>query len=113
DARINFHIPIKLRITGDLTDDRLEQLSETLARTLQARLALAERTLRARYDLSTAGIELAAREPYDAGRASEDDDSYLIPSYDKGGQAVSATVKAPRRPWIILKAISFHAYVSP
>jgi hypothetical protein len=43
--QVNCYIPIKLRITGRLSDSQLDGLSDTLVRALAARISFAERTI--------------------------------------------------------------------
>lgn len=114
-AQINCYIPIKLRIVGELNDAQLEQLGQTLVRTLQARIAFAERSLAARYNLTDWGGASESRETYDPAYADGADATYQIPSYNGGGQRVSMRLAEPApkgvRPWIIRIAINFHATV--
>lgn len=114
-AQINCHLPIKLRIVGELSDTQLEQLGQTLVRILRARLALAERTIAARYKLADWAGDSAIREAYDPAYAEAAGASYQLPAYDRQGQRVSMRLqeKAPKgmRPWIIRKAINFRARV--
>ncbi len=114
-TQINCHLPIKLRIVGELSDAQLEQLGQTLVRTLQARLAFAERTIAARYNLVDWAGESVVREAYDPAYADLNGAAYQIPSFDGQGQRVSMRLAEPApkgvRPWIIRKAINFHASV--
>ncbi|HMN31288.1 MAG TPA: hypothetical protein PKE45_24265, partial [Caldilineaceae bacterium] len=110
-SQINCYLPIKLRLVGEPSETQLEQLGQLLVRTLQARLAFAERTIAARYNLAALDGESDVREAYDPARAADGGGRYAIPAYDRQGQPVSVTVQARGRPWIIRRAIEFHAYV--
>ncbi|MCB0109982.1 MAG: hypothetical protein KDE53_28870, partial [Caldilineaceae bacterium] len=102
-------------IVGELSDAQLEQLGQTLVRTLQARLALAERTIAARYNLADWAGAHEVREAYDPAYADAGGAAYQIPSFDGQGQRVSMRLAEPApkgvRPWIIRIAINFHAHV--
>lgn len=119
-AQINCHLPIKLRIVGELGDAQLEQLGPTLVRLVQARLALAERTIAARYNVTAMSGKRDVREAYDPAFAEIPAAAYHLPAYDRLGDRVSMHLEesAPKRlppkqqhPWGILKAMNFHARV--
>ncbi len=114
--RINCYIPVRLCITGRLNDAQLEQLSETVVRTLTARIDFAERTIMSANGgrFQRGSVEIV-REGYDPARADEADGSYQVTSYQSGGRPTVLPLRGgpPRsqRPWIIRKAINFHARV--
>jgi hypothetical protein len=114
--RINCYIPIRLCITGRLTDAQLEQLSETVALSLTARIAFARRTIMSAdgESLEARSIEMV-REGYDPTREDAADEAYRVPSYDGGGRPtvipLRRAARRSQRPWIIRKAINFHALV--
>ncbi|MCB0186093.1 MAG: hypothetical protein KDE31_17610, partial [Caldilineaceae bacterium] len=119
-AQINCYIPIKLRIVGDLNDAQLEQLGQTLVRTLQARLTLAERTIAACDNVTAMIGKGEVREAYDPALAESLAAAYHLPSSDRLGDRVSMHLEEsaprrlppkPKRPWVILKAINFHVRV--
>ena len=112
--QINCHIPIKLRLVGTPSESQLEQLGQTLTRSLHERITFAERTIASRYNLSTVGAATELRESYDPARVEIDGSAYQIPSYDRHGSPVSMRLTEPakpKRPWIIRKAIHFHAKI--
>ena len=109
--QINCYLPIKLRIVGELSDAQLEQLGQTLVRSLRTRLAFAERTIAAHHNLVTIGGASEVREAYDPAREESESSSYRIPSYQQKGQLVSMALQTQGRPWIIRKATNFKAYV--
>ena len=113
--QINCHLPIKLRLVGSPNEAQLEQLGQTLVRTLQAQLALAERTIRARHLVAPVDAPAPIQESYDLAYADPDRAHYQIPSYDRQGQRVSMRLakraQPEIRPWMIRKAINFHARV--
>jgi hypothetical protein len=116
---INCYIPIKLRITGRLSDAQLEQLGETIVRALAARIAFAQRTIASHLggQALRAGMELV-REEYEPARTDAETGTYSVPSYQRPGAAGTRRVPMrlePRRgsnlPWIILRSVDFHARV--
>src|SRR5437763_619866 len=96
--QINCYLPIKLGLTGELSEAHIEQLGQTLVRTLQERLAFAERTIATRYNLAALSGETEVREAYDAAREENGGGRYQIPAYDQQGQPVSMRLQeqAPR-----------------
>jgi hypothetical protein len=111
--QINCYLPIKLCITGRLSDAQLEQLSETVVRALSARISFAEHELAARRGERSreGGVEIV-REGYEPDR-DDGTGSYGVPSYQGGGQPVRMSLRrnAGRRPWFIRKAINFHSRI--
>jgi hypothetical protein len=112
--QINCYLPIKLRIVGELSDTQLEQLGQTLVRSLRARLAFAEQTIATRHHLDAFGGEVEVHEPYDPAR--EDDNTYRVPSYQSRGHPVSVALRSPRRgrqtrPWGVRLSLSFRIRV--
>lgn len=111
--QINCYLPIKLCITGRLDDPQLEQLSDTLVRAISARISFAERTIASANggNLWAGNVEIV-REGYDPAR-DDAAGSYTVPSYQRGGQRTGVMLRGRpnRRPWIIRKAINFHAFV--
>jgi hypothetical protein len=103
--QINCYIPIKLHITGRPSDAQLDELSEALVRALEARIALAERTIANRDNgQSPTDVLSAAREAYDPTRETAAAEGYQLPSYnDEGDLQVVAwqrrvqTGRIPRR----------------
>lgn len=80
--QINCHIPIKLRITGRLSDAQLDQLGEQLVRALTARISFAERTIASHNSGRTTGGEVEiVREEYNPTRLEPGTNSYFIPSF--------------------------------
>ena len=112
-SQINCHIPIKLRITGRVSDTQLDELGETLMRGLAKRIAFAERTISAHHGRPLGGDFELLREGYDPAREDVATEGYYVPSYDAQGQRRSIPVRRQTRgkPWFIRKAINFHAYV--
>lgn len=111
---INCYIPIKLRLVGELSEAQLEELGQILARTLQQRLAFAERTLlSAHAGLGYSGDREVVREDYDPSREDVTGQTYTLPSYREQGQPAGVQLRTPLRgrPWFIRRAINFHAYV--
>jgi len=109
--QINCYLPIKLRIVGELSEAHIEQLGQTLVRTLQERLAFAERTIVARYNLASLSGETEVREAYDPGREEAEAGRYQVPSYLHHGRPTSIALQTRGRPWIIRKVINFHARI--
>lgn len=110
--RINCYFPIKVSITGSLTDAQLEQLCESLARALAARISYAEREITTRHHLSTPAAKGMVGEPYKLTRGDAENSAYNVPSYQGGGRPVSVSVRRQRRPWFIRTALNFHSTVS-
>jgi hypothetical protein len=80
--QINCYIPIKLCITGRLSDAQLEQLAETLMRALAARISFAERTIAQRqggYAASHAVVGGYAH--WEPDRFDSTADHYIVASY--------------------------------
>ncbi|HKO43861.1 MAG TPA: hypothetical protein VJU84_11345 [Pyrinomonadaceae bacterium] len=112
--QINCYLPIKLCITGRLDDPQLEHLSDTLVRAISARISFAERTIVSANggNLWAGNVEIV-REGYDPAR-DDAAGAYTVPSYQHGGHPTAVPVRPgsrARRPWIIRRAINFHAYV--
>lgn len=89
-SQINCYLPIKLCITGRLSDAQLEQLSETLVRALLARIAFAERTVNPGHAVSETSVVEEARESADASRF--EGLTYQIPIYDNEGRSGRVSV---------------------
>jgi hypothetical protein len=93
-GQINCYIPIKLCITGRLSDTQLEQLGKTLTKTLRERIAFAERTLKAASFNSYQWSDRISREVIDGSRLSQSEQTYRIPFYDGGGTEHPVTLEA-------------------
>src|SRR5260370_3595953 len=88
---INCYIPIKVRIVGELSEAHIEQLGQTMNRTLAARLEQARRTLAEHgYASAQATIVTWPGERVDEARLYHG--GYSWPSYDNGGKTVSVPV---------------------
>src|SRR5260370_359689 len=88
---INCYIPIKVRIVGELSEAHIEQLGQTMNRTLAARLEQARRTLAEHgYASAQATIVTWPGERVDEARLYHG--GYSLPSYDNGGKTVSVPV---------------------
>jgi hypothetical protein len=109
--RINCYVPIKLCITGRVNDAQLDDLSATLVRAISARIAFAERTITTSENGLSPTSKAEVRGPYNSANESSENNSYNVPSYDRGGRPVALPVRRRRRPWFIRKAINFHATV--
>ncbi len=84
-SRINCYLPIKLCVTGRLGDAQLEQLSETLARAVSARIAFAKGRINpGRTGFRTSIVE-ETKERADTSRLGGQ--TYQVPLYDNGGQS--------------------------
>jgi hypothetical protein len=116
--QINCYLPIKVRITGRLSDAQLDQLSETIVRALAARVSFAQRTIASH----TGGHALRGdvellREDYDPSRVDEATGTYSVPSYQspREGKARRVPVRGRSRrgarTWFVRKAIAFHTRV--
>lgn len=92
--QINCYIPIKLRITGRLSDAQLDQLSETIVRALAARISFAQRTIASHNGNHwlRGDVELV-REAHDPLRADIAASEYSLPSYDRNGKRRQIPVK--------------------
>jgi hypothetical protein len=110
--RINCYFPIKLSITGRLTDAQLEQLCESLVRALSARITLAEREIATHHNLSTPAPKVKVGEPFNPSREDDENSAYNVPSYQSGGRPISVSLHRRRRPWFIRRAVHFHSSVS-
>lgn len=112
--QINCYLPIKLCITGRLSDTQLEQLSETLQRAITARISFANQEITAANGVNLhEGSAEVVREGYDPERHDGATDSYQVPSYQRQGQRVGMSLRGNlrRRPWFIRKAIHFHSRI--
>src|SRR5687767_45563 len=112
--QINCYLPIKLCITGRLSDTQLEQLSETLQRAISARISFANQEITAANGVDPLeGIAEVVREGFDPEHHDGATDSYQVPSYQRGGQPVGVSLRGSlrRRPWFIRKAIHFHSRI--
>jgi outer membrane protein OmpA-like peptidoglycan-associated protein len=88
--QINCYIPIKVCITGQLSDAQLDQLGQTLTCAITARMEQARHAL-GEHGYAPSGEAVAsAREPVDHARLSNG--RYGLPSYDTGGEAVRVPV---------------------
>lgn len=87
---IHCHIPIKVCITGRLSDAQLEQLEHALIRAVTARLTQARHALGEHGHAPINEIATTAREPFDQARLA--DGRYGLPAYDDGGQTVGVPV---------------------
>jgi len=97
-GEINCYIPIKLSITGRLSDTQLEQLGEALTRTLKERLAFAERVL-ARGSLgATSPKSELIQEQVESDRLDPLGITYEVPFYQDG--------KGEKQPLPIANALS-------
>ena len=88
--QINCHIPIKLCITGRLSDAQLDELGEALMGAITARMEQARRTLGEHGHAPAHATLTSARESFDPARLSKG--RYGLPSYDDGGKTVSVPV---------------------
>jgi hypothetical protein len=95
--QINCYIPIKLCITGRLSDAQLEQLGEAIVRTVTSRIAFAERTITAGNRTSLQGVDELIRADYDPSREDLGTSGYVLPFYDNGGQKRSVSLQRPRQ----------------
>jgi hypothetical protein len=96
---INCYIPIKIRITGRLSDVQLDELGETIVRALAARISFAQRII-ASHDGNhwlRRDVELA-REHYDPAQEGVAPPEYSIPSYQGGGKRKKVALKKRQRP---------------
>ncbi len=95
---INCHIPIKFRLTGELSEAHFIELESSLARTLAARIALAERTVVGRADVNARnGMAADVREPYVPVRY-DPASGYEIPSYENEGTQSKVPIRATPSP---------------
>jgi hypothetical protein len=93
-GQINCYIPIKLCITGRLSDTQLEQLGETLTRTLRERIAFAERAILTASGDSSQWSDRISREVVDGSRLSQSEQTYRIPFYNGGGTEQPVSLEA-------------------
>src|SRR3990172_8233002 len=102
-SEINCHIPISLRVTGELSDATRERLEGELARTLARRVHAAARTI-------TAGLGRQhperrverGREPFALERKEVESGTYQLPSYDEGGTPTQLPIEeTSRQVWTI------------
>ncbi len=99
--QINCYIPIKIRITGQLSDTQLCSLGDAIARAVAARIEFAERAIAA----GRQGI-------YNPVREDADLNIYTLASYQKpDSHRLPIQRPSAARPWLIRKAINFHARV--
>ncbi|MEV5847057.1 hypothetical protein AB0M32_34335 [Streptomyces sp. NPDC051985] len=84
--QINCHVPIVVRMVGEPTPEQLEALGHTLAGTVAARLAHAERVLSERHHREV-GVPLPVPEPYAPGRDTAYDRFPYVPGYEDGHRA--------------------------
>ena len=108
--QINCYIPIKVSLTGGISDAQLEELSSTLATALTARLEFAERSIAShgggRWQSGETRILRADYDPLREDVAS----AYRIPSYG-GSDTKSIPIRRAGPAWFIRRAIDFKAYV--
>jgi hypothetical protein len=112
-TQINCHIPIKLRLTGHLTDEQLDRLGEQISQAIAGQLAAAERVIATGHNgLGLVG-QVEVREAYNPARAGPLAGDYTVPSYNNHGQGARLPVRSDLRgrPWSIRRAINFHAPV--
>ncbi|MEU6238107.1 hypothetical protein, partial [Kitasatospora sp. NPDC047058] len=96
-------------MVGTPTDAQLEELTRTLTRAVRARMAEAERELAARLGRRTPGPPAGVRERYEPARHG--DRGYAVASYQDGGRPHGVPVRAPDRPWTVLRSLHFRARV--
>ncbi len=100
--QINCYIPIKIRITGRLSDAQMGQLGDAIARAVVGRIEFARTIAAGRQGILDSGEYNPVRE--DALN------KYTLTSYQKRDSR-RIPIQPPARPWLIRKAINFHAQV--
>lgn len=97
--KINCHIPIKLRITGQPSDTQLEKLSEDLVRALEARILFAEQTITPHTGrrMPTRDVEIV-RDEYDFLHDDLTTNLYTIPSYEGNRRRTRVQVQRRQAP---------------
>jgi HopA1 effector protein family len=113
--QVNCHIPIKVCVRGRLSDAQLDELGESLARALAARIAFAERIIASHSDGYVQSRETDfSREKYDPSR-EDVMSTYRVPSYRNRGERTSIKLQTQQRrggrPWFIRRAINIRANV--
>lgn len=111
--QINCYIPIKLRITGRLSDAQLDRLVEGLMRTLVERIEFAERAIAIRHGEQLKGNFELLREGYNSAREDGAAEGYSVPSYNVQGQVRRIPVhrRAGDRRWRVQKVITIRLQV--
>src|SRR5437667_1036682 len=96
--QINCYIPIKVRVTGRLSDAQLAELSATVERMLSARMAVAQRTLLA-HGVQARGTESMQPpvELFEPARWTPRADTYTVPSYKDGGTPTPVKIQKKRK----------------
>ncbi len=107
--QINCYIPIRVSLTGGVSEAQLEELSSTLVDALTSRLEFAERTI-ASHDGGRwqSGENRILRADYDPLR-EDVGSAYRIPSYN--GDTKSIPIRRAGPAWFIRRTINFKAYV--
>ena len=103
-SRINCYIPIKLRITGRLSDAQLDQLGEELVRALAARISFAEGTVNNGQPVSATYVVDDAKERLEPSLLANT--SYEVASYGRGDTSARVPVLAGSLPLLS----DFHDY---
>ena len=87
-AETNRYVPLRVRITGTLSDDDLERLGAAIRRTVAQRIALAERTVGG----AAASAERVA-EGWSAENELPRETAYSLPWYDRAGHREGVRVQ--------------------
>lgn len=93
-TQINCYIPIKIRITGRLTDVQLDQLGEAIVRSVAARLEFAERTILASGSKGFQNnITELVRDTYNPSAQVSSTSEYNVPAYQSGGTLTRVPIR--------------------
>lgn len=96
--RINCYIPIKVCVSGPLTDTQLDQLGETIVRTVSARLAFAERTVMTALGSRSTPPAAADHARWMPAAYDLKAQRYMVPSYEGARGQASLKVKEAGQP---------------
>ena|GEM_PF-2590908 len=92
--QVNCYIPIKVCIRGRLSDAQLDELGESLARAVAARIATAQQRISSsQHGQPTRGAAEIIKQAYEAARHDVVSEKYRVSSYQGQGAAAAVSIQ--------------------